>query len=115
MYGTRFAAGRPRMRFVNYVANRVFALTATLLYGVRVTDEATCYKAFRTEVLRNIELRCERFDFCPEVTARLLKRRYRYAEVPVRYQARTEAQGKKIGWRDGVECLWTLVKYRFVG
>lgn len=115
VYGTRFASGRPGMRFRNYVANRVFALTATLLYGVKVTDEATCYKAFRTDVLKSIDLRCRRFEFCPEVTARLLKRGYRYVEVPVRYAARTYAQGKKITWRDGVECLWTLIRYRLAG
>jgi glycosyltransferase involved in cell wall biosynthesis len=115
VYGTRFAFGRPRMRFAHYVANRVFALTATLLYGVKVSDEATCYKAFRTDVLKSIDLHCRRFEFCPEVTARLLKRGYRYAEVPIHYEARTYAQGKKVGWRDGFECLWTLIKYRVAG
>lgn len=115
VYGTRFAHGKPGMRLANYVANRVFALLATVLYGRRVTDEATCYKAFKTEVLKSIELRCARFEFCPEVTARLLKRGYRYAEVPISYHARTYAQGKKITWKDGIECIWTLIKYRFVG
>ena len=103
------------MRFANYVANRAFALTATLLYGVRGTDETTDYKAFRTAELKSIELRRWRFEFCPEVTARLPKRGYRYAEVPVRYEARTRSQGKKVDWRDGVECPWTLLKYRIVG
>ena len=115
VYGTRFISGRPVMRFPNYVANRIFALTATLLYGVKITDEATCYKAFKTHVLKSLDLHCKRFEFCPEVTARLLKRGYRYAEVPIHYEARTCAQGKKISWMDGVECLWTLIKYRFVG
>ena len=103
------------MRLANYIANRIFAWLASVLYRTRVTDEATCYKAFRTEVLRSIELRCVRFEFCPEVTARLLKRGYRYAEVPIWYRARTVEQGKKITWRDGIECIWTLLKYRFVG
>ncbi len=115
VYGTRFARGRPRMRLANYIANRIFAFLATILYRTRVTDEATCYKAFRTEVIKSLDLRCRRFEFCPEVTARLLKRGYRYAEVPVRYEARTLAQGKKIRWYDGVECIWTLIKYRFLG
>jgi glycosyltransferase involved in cell wall biosynthesis len=115
VYGTRFAQGRPKMRFINYVANRIFAWLATVLYRTKVTDEATCYKAFKTDVLKSIELRCKRFEFCPEVTARLLKRGFRYAEVPIRYEARTHAQGKKIRWYDGVECIWTLIKYRFVG
>lgn len=115
VYGTRFARGKPSMRLANYLANKLFAFLATVLYGRKVTDEATCYKAFRTEVLKSIELRCKRFEFCPEVTARLLKRGYRYAEAPISYQARTYAQGKKITWKDGVECIWTLIKYRFTG
>lgn len=115
VYGTRFTRGRPRMRLANYLANKLFAFIATVLYGAKVTDEATCYKAFRTEVIKSLDLRCRRFEFCPEVTARLLKRGYRYAEVPIWYEARTHAQGKKITWWDGVECVWALVKYRFVG
>jgi dolichol-phosphate mannosyltransferase len=115
VYGTRFARGRPRMRLANYIANRIFAFLATVLYRRKVTDEATCYKAFRTEVIKSLDLRCMRFEFCPEVTARLLKRGYRYAEVPVNYESRTFAQGKKIRWYDGLECIWTLIKYRFVG
>ena len=115
VYGTRFTRGRPRMRLLNYIANKTFALVASVLYGTIVTDEATCYKAFKADVLRGLDLRCRRFEFCPEVTARLLKRGYRYAEVPIWYEARTYAQGKKITWKDGVECIWALVKYRFVG
>lgn len=115
VYGARFTRGKPKMRWINYIANKVFALIASILYGTKVTDEATCYKAFRAEVLKGIELRCNRFEFCPEVTARFLKRGYRYLEVPIWYEARTFAQGKKITWRDGVECIWTLVKYRFTG
>jgi len=115
VYGSRFLRGNPPMRLANYVANKVFALLATVLYGTKVTDEATCYKVFRTEVLKGLDLRCNRFEFCPEVTARLLKRGVRYAEAPVWYEARTYAQGKKITWKDGVECIWTLLKYRFTG
>ena len=115
VYGTRFARGRPKMRLANYLANKLFAWMATVLYRTRVTDEATCYKAFRTQIINGLDLRCNRFEFCPEVTARLLKRGYRYAEVPIWYEARTRAQGKKITWVDGLECIWTLIKYRFVG
>lgn len=115
VYGTRFARGRPKMRIANYLANKLFALIATVLYRTKVTDEATCYKAFRADMLKSLDLRCKRFEFCPEVTARLLKRGVRYAEVPVWYEARTFAQGKKITWKDGVECIWTLIKYRFSG
>jgi len=115
VYGSRFLMGRPHMKLANFIANKVFAWTATLLYGVRVTDEGTAYKAFRRELLTGLDLRCKRFEFCPEVTARLLKRRVRYKEVPIWYRARTVAEGKKIGYRDGLEILWALIKYRFKG
>lgn len=115
VYGTRFVPRRPHMRLPNYLGNKLFAFIASILYSRKITDEATCYKAFRTEVIKSIELHCMRFEFCPEVTARLLKRGYRYAEVPISYYARTHAQGKKITWRDGVTCIWTLLKYRFKG
>lgn len=115
VYGTRFAGKRPNMKLANYLANKLFALMATVLYGTKVTDEATCYKAFRTDVIKSLELKCMRFEFCPEVTARLLKRGYRYTEVPINYHARTHQQGKKIRWYDGLECIWSLIKYRFTG
>ncbi|MCE5322092.1 glycosyltransferase family 2 protein [bacterium] len=115
VYGSRFLQGKPKMRLANYYANKLFAFMATILYGIKVTDEATCYKAFRTDVIKSFNLHCNRFEFCPEVTARLLKRRHRYTEVPVWYKARSHAQGKKITWRDGLECIWTLLKYRFTG
>jgi dolichol-phosphate mannosyltransferase len=115
VYGSRFLRGKPPMRLANYLANKLFALLATVLYWTKVTDEATCYKAFRTDLLKGLDLRCSRFEFCPEVTARLLKRGCRYAETPVWYQARPYAQGKKITWKDGIECIWTLIRYRLVG
>lgn len=114
VYGSRFLKRRPRMRLANYVANRILAWSATLLFGQRITDEATCYKMFRTDVLRAMNLRAERFEFCPEVTAKARRAGYRIVEVPISYQARTLAEGKKITWRDGLEAIWTLVKYRFV-
>ena len=76
---------KPNMRLPNYIANKLFALIATVLYKNKVTDEATCYKAFKTDIIKKIDLHCTRFEFCPEVTARLLKRGYRYAEVPISY------------------------------
>jgi len=82
------------------------------LYGVKLTDEATCYKVFRTTALRAMDLQCERFEFCPEVTAKSCRMGLRILEVPVRYCARTVQQGKKIGWRDGVEAFRTLWRWR---
>jgi glycosyltransferase involved in cell wall biosynthesis len=102
------------MRFANRVFNRVIAALARILFRFPLTDEATCYKLFRTDVIKSLPLRCQRFEFCPEVTAKALKRGWRLVETPITYRARGKKEGKKIGWRDGVEALWTLVKYRFV-
>jgi len=118
VYGSRFLATSGRrpegMRWANFIGNRVFALAANLLYGSRLTDEATAYKLFRREAVQSLDLKCRRFEFCPEVTAKILRRGERIVEVPIRYKARTGSEGKKIGWWDGVVCLWTLLKYRLV-
>lgn len=114
VYGSRFLRGRPRMAPANYLCNRLLAVTASLLFGVRLTDEATCYKAFDAALIREIPLTCRRFEFCPEVTAKVLRRGERILEVPIRYDARPMDAGKKIRWWDGVVAFWTLLKYRFV-
>jgi glycosyltransferase involved in cell wall biosynthesis len=115
VYGSRFKGSHENMAFLNWVANKVLAWTATLLFARRVTDEATCYKAFRTGLLRSFDLQCERFEFCPEVTAKTLRGGYRLVEVPIKYKARTVEAGKKIRARDGLEAIWTLVRFRFKG
>jgi hypothetical protein len=84
-----------------------------LLYGAKLTDEATCYKVFKAEVLNDIELKCKRFEFCPEITAKVCKKGYKILEVPISYRGRRFEEGKKIGWKDGVEAIYTLIKYRF--
>jgi len=112
VYGTR-APWFHGMRWPHRLFNWIAARLANLLYGAAITDEATCYKVFRTQVLRQIPLRCTRFEFCPEVTAKIRKRGLAIHEVPVNYQARSVGAGKKIRWWDGVIALWTLVRYRF--
>ena len=114
VYGSRFLRGWPPMRLPNKIVNKLLAVMVRVLYQTPITDEATCYKAFRTDVLQSIPLVCMRFEFCPEVTAKLIRRGYRIAETPISYEARSVAQGKKIRWTDGVEAIWTLLKYRFV-
>ncbi|MEA3463586.1 MAG: glycosyltransferase family 2 protein [Patescibacteria group bacterium] len=86
---------------------------ASLLYGIKITDEATCYKAFKTDVIKGLDLRCKRFDFCPEVTAKLAKQKYEIVEVPISYYPRSHEEGKKITIRDGLKATWILIKYRF--
>ncbi len=115
VYGSRFL-NNPRptgMKTANFIANRVLTITANLLYGLAITDEATCFKVFRTELLRDLKLQCTGFEFCPEVTAKLGKRNIKIAEVPIAYTARAVEEGKKVRWTDGVEAMWVLVKHRF--
>jgi len=113
VYGSRFLGKRVAMAWQNRLANRILTAAANLLYGAQLTDEATAYKAFRMPVLREMHLACRRFEFCPEVTAKARRLGYRIHEVPVSYNARGIAQGKKIRARDGWEALWTLLRYRF--
>ena len=112
VYGSRFLGKRVAMALPNRIANRILTAAANLLYGARLTDEATAYKAFRASVLREIPLTCRRFEFCPEVTAKLCRRGHRIHEVPIGYHARGIAEGKKIRARDGLEALWMLIKCR---
>ena len=115
VYGSRFlGVARPEgMEFANWLANKILTWTAIILYGKRITDEATCYKAFRKDVIDSVELTCQRFEFCPEVTSKVLKQKYRLVEVPIHYRGRTTLEGKKITWWDGFVAIWTLFKYRF--
>lgn len=113
VYGSRFMGTVENMAFPNWLANKILSWAATLLFARRITDEATCYKVFRTDLLTSLELRCERFEFCPEVTAKALRRHYRLVEVPISYRARTVEAGKKIRAADGLDALWTLIRYRF--
>jgi len=85
-----------------------------VLYNTTLTDMETCFKAVRAEILKSLPLRSNRFGIEPEITAKLFKRGARVYEVPITYEGRDYAEGKKITWRDGVPALWTLVKYRFV-
>jgi glycosyltransferase involved in cell wall biosynthesis len=114
VYGSRFLTRRwpEGMRLANYVANRMLTTTANVLYGHDITDEATCFKIFRTDLLRSLSLTCERFEFCPEVTAKLGRRKIRIVEVPIAYQARSVLDGKKVSWTDGVQAMWVLLKER---
>ena len=112
VYGSRFLGSCEGMWWPNRIVNRVLAWLVRVLYRQAITDEATCYKAFRADVVQGLPLRCERFEFCPEVTALLSRRGHRIVEVPIRYRARTTNQGKKIRWTDAVVAVWTLVSLR---
>ena len=115
VYGSRFLNGRGNASVHNFIANRILATYTNLLYGCRITDESTGYKAFSTELITGLALTCEGFEFCPEVTAKILRAGYRIYEVPVTYSPRTKKEGKKLRfWSDGFFAAWTLLKYRFI-
>jgi len=113
VFGSRFLKGVRGMRKRNWLANKILTYTSNLLFATRITDQATAYKAFRREVVQRMRLRCIRFEFCAEVTAKVRRLGYRIHEVPISYNPRGVLEGKKIRWQDGVEALYTLIRYRF--
>jgi glycosyltransferase involved in cell wall biosynthesis len=114
VYGSRFTGERRNMLFLHWVGNRFLSLVTNVLYNTTLSDMETCYKLFARSALDGITLRATRFEFEPEVTAKILRRGIRIYEVPISYTGREFDEGKKITWRDGFVALWTLVKYRFV-
>ncbi len=114
VYGSRFMGTVKDMKLPNRIANLILARIASILYGQRITDEATAYKVFHREVIDAVKLNCRRFEFCPEVTAKVRKNGERILELPVSFEARTWEEGKKICWPDFIEAVWILLKYRFI-
>jgi glycosyltransferase involved in cell wall biosynthesis len=116
VYGSRFLGGPHRVLFFwHSVGNRFLTGLCNMLANINLTDMETCYKAFRSEVLKKIELRSARFGFEPEVTIKVARLKYRIYEVPISYAGRDYSQGKKIGWKDGLAALWHIVRFRFFG
>jgi dolichol-phosphate mannosyltransferase len=114
VYGSRYLSKENLLPFTKFrMGVLLLNWLVKLLFGFNITDEATCYKVFKTELLKNLPLKCKKFEFCPEVTAKILKRGYRIIEIPISYSYRTVSEGKKIGWKDGLSAVLTLIKYRF--
>jgi glycosyltransferase involved in cell wall biosynthesis len=98
-----------------YLGGIFFTWLTNILYGIRITDESTGYKMFKTDLLKTIPLKSKRFEFCPEITAKIAKRGIKIHEVPINYSPRPVKAGKKISWwKDGLKTAWTLIKYRFI-
>ena len=115
VYGSRFLGGPRRpILFWNMVANKILTLTTNMLYNNILTDMETGYKLFKREVVEGMRIHAKRFDFEPEFTAKILKRKVRIYEVPIRFTPRYYEEGKKIKIKDAFEAMWTLIKYRFV-
>jgi glycosyltransferase involved in cell wall biosynthesis len=114
VYGSRFTGEHRNMLFLHWAGNRALSLVTNLLYNTTLSDMETCYKLFDRNVLDSITLKSDKFDFEPEVTAKVLRQGIRIYEVPISYAGREFDEGKKITWRDGFAALIALVKYRFV-
>ncbi|HTC19335.1 MAG TPA: glycosyltransferase family 2 protein [bacterium] len=114
VYGSRFKGVHRAFLFWHYVGNKFLTFLTNLLYDTVLTDMETCYKAFRGEIIRSLRLRSNRFDFEPEVTAKVLKRGCKLFEVPISFHGRGFEEGKKITWRDGIVALYCLIRYRFM-
>lgn len=114
VYGSRFTGEHRNMFFHHWVGNKFLTLVTNLLYNTTISDMETCYKLFRSDIIKSVNIRSNRFNFEPEITAKVLKKGFRIYEVPISYAGREFSEGKKITWRDGFSALWTLLKYRFV-
>lgn len=113
VYGSRFTGERKNMLFLHWIGNRFLSLTTNVLYNTTISDMETCYKLFDRSILAGITIESNRFDFEPEITAKVLRRGHRIYEVPISYAGREFDEGKKITWKDGFAALWTLIKFRF--
>jgi glycosyltransferase involved in cell wall biosynthesis len=114
VYGSRFTGERRNMFFHHWVGNKFLTLVTNILFNTTLSDMETCYKLFTRQALDGLTIRSDRFNFEPEITAKVLKKGIRIYEVPISYTGREFHEGKKITWRDGVVALWCLVKFRFV-
>lgn len=115
VYGSRFLnKNNKRGKLAFFLGGQLITTVANLLYNTKITDEPTCYKLFKKELILNIPLNAQKFDFCAEITAKIAKKGIKIPEVPIHYYPRTVKQGKKITWKDGISALYTLLKYKFV-
>jgi glycosyltransferase involved in cell wall biosynthesis len=117
VYGSRLSGGKPQRAYLfwHLVGNRFLSLLTGALFNTTLTDMETGYKAFRTEVLRSLDLTEDGFGIEPEITGKICKRKLRVYELPIAYYGRTYAEGKKITWRDGVKAIWVLLRVRLTG
>ena len=113
VFGSRFMGGRPHrvLYFWHMVGNRFITLLSNMFTNLNLTDVETCYKAFRADIIKGLDLREDRFGFEPEVTAKLAKTKCRIYEVGIAYNGRTYSEGKKVNWKDGFRAIYAIVRY----
>lgn len=116
VYGSRLSGGKltRAFHFSHYLGNKFLSLLTNILYNSTLTDMETCYKVFRADIFKRVTIRSNRFEFEPEITAKVLKQGVRIYELPISYFGRDYSEGKKITWKDGFGAIWALVKYRFL-
>lgn len=114
IYGSRFSGDYKDMSSLHYIGNKLLTIITNLFYGEKLTDMETCYKLIPGDFIRGVKIRSNRFNFEPEITAKILKSGMKIVEVPISYRGRSFSEGKKITWRDGISALFTLIKFRFV-
>ncbi|SYZ72757.1 Glycosyl transferase family 2 [Candidatus Zixiibacteriota bacterium] len=114
VFGSRIRHPESGISYQRYLwGGKLLTVVANFLFRVNITDESTCYKMIRTDIMKQLNLQCRRFEFCPEVVAKLGRNKIKIHEIPVAYHPRKFEEGKKIRWIDGLEAVWTLIKYRF--
>lgn len=114
VYGSRFLGSHLSTMYLYTMGNKFVTFLTNIIYNTNLTDMETGYKLFRREILQKIHLSANRFDFEPEITAKLLRNGYQIYEIPISYFGRKFEEGKKLTWRDGLIAVWTLLKYRFI-
>jgi len=115
VYGSRFLGTHRVFKVIHYYGNKFLTFVTNILYDTMLTDMETCYKAFRADVIKKVHIKSDRFNFEPEITAKVFKqKKLRVYETPISYHGRDYAEGKKITWLDGFPALWALIKYRFI-
>ncbi len=113
VYGSRFLKKhKPRYK-IYFLGNKFLSFLTKIIYGTKITDMETCYKVFKSDVIKNIEIKADKFDIEPEVTAKVLKEGIKILELPISYSPRSIKDGKKINWKDGLHAIWTLIYWRF--
>lgn len=115
VYGSRLSGGKVTraFHFWHYLGNKFLSLLTNLLYDCTITDMETCYKVFKSDVFKRVDIKSKRFEFEPEITAKVLRQKVRIYEMPISYFGRDYSQGKKITWKDGFGAVWALLRYRF--
>ena len=113
IYGSRFLKEHEPLYKIYFLGNKFLTFLTKIIYSSKITDMETCYKVFKADIIKNIEIKANHFNFEPEITARILKQGIKIKEIPISYSPRSIQEGKKINWKDGLQAIWTLIYWKF--